>query len=250
MSTAGAFETRPGDGRGAEAGNVNKVNVGEAERLASQIGGGVLVAAGLGRGGLGGLALAGLGGALFYRGMTGHCALYETVGANTAEAQKGTPPHAPMRSDEAVTVARAPQDLYDFWRNHENMTRFMAGVKSVTSEDGIHSHWVMEGPAGWTLEWDSEIHTDEPGRMFSWQSTGGDLQTAGSVRFEPAAGDRGTVVRLEQMFNPPLGAVGAGAAKLLGHSPSGVSRQTLRRFKQLMETGEVATTEGQPRGPR
>ncbi len=251
MTTARAFETRPRSAWAGEPESEGKsINVGEAERLASKIGGGVLLAAGLSRGGLGGLTLAGLGGVLFYRGMTGHCDLYEAIGANTAEDEAGTPPHAPVRADENITINRTPEDLYRSWRDHETLSRFLPEVFAVTSTDGVHSHWAMEGPLGWTLEWDSEVVNDEPGRLISWQSTGGDIQTAGTVRFAPAMGDRGTEVRLEQMFNPPLGAVGAGISKLMGMSPSGLSRQTLRRFKQLMEAGEVATIEGQPQGPR
>lgn len=252
MSTARAFETRPQSLWATESPSTDasQVNVGQSERLASKIGGGVLVAAGLSRGGLSGLALAGLGGALFYRGMTGHCSLYETLGASTAEGEPGTPPHAPGRADEAVTINRSPDELYRVWRDHGRMNEFLADPLSVTSTDGNTSRWTMQTPLGWPLQWDSEIVTDEPGRVISWQSTGGDLQTAGSVRFSPAPGNRGTVVRLEQMFNPPLGAVAVGLSKLMGQSPSGLSRQSLRRFKQLMETGEVTTTEGQPHGPR
>lgn len=231
------------------------VNVGQSERLASDIGGGVLIAAGLWRGGLSGLALAGLGGMLLVRGMTGHCALYQAIGANTAEGEDqedatpyGVEARAGVRAEEAITVNRPAEELYRFWRDHNNLPKFMPHVESVASEDGNHAHWILRTPLGMALEWDTAIHTDEPGRMFSWASTDGQLATAGSVHFDPAPGDRGTVARLNLKFDPPLGRVGIGLAKLLGMSPSGLTRETLWRFKQLMETGEIPTVTGQASG--
>jgi uncharacterized membrane protein len=253
MITASEVRSRQAASRdwGEEASGVGgAVNVGEAERLASNVGGGLLVAAGLWKGGLGGLALAGLGGMFLYRGATGHCPLYQAIGADTAHGHDayGAPSKAGVRVEEVMTVNRPAEELYRFWRDHANLPKFMPHVESVTTTDGAHSHWTMSTPLGMTLEWDAAIHTDEPPRMFSWASTGGQLGTAGSVHFEPAPGGRGTVVRLNQKYDPPLGRVGVGLAKLLGMSPGGMARETLRRFKRLTETGELPTIEGQPSG--
>jgi uncharacterized membrane protein len=228
-----------------------EVNVGESERLASNIGGGVLIAAGLWRGGLGGLTLAGLGGLLLYRGATGRCPLYQAIGADTARedaTEYGVAAQAGVRVEESITISRPARELYDFWRDHANLPKFMPNIESVTSPDDAHSHWTMSTPLGLTLEWDAAIHTDEPGRMFSWASTGGQMGTAGSVHFDPAPADRGTVVRLNQKYDPPMGQIGVGLARLMGMSPAGMTRETLRRFKQLMETGEIPTIAGQPSG--
>lgn len=235
------------------------VNVGQPERLASNLGGGALIAAGLWRGGLGGLTMAGLGGLLLARGLTGHCGLYQALGVNTAEGevesgdQEDATPYgveagAGVRAEEVITVNRAADELYRFWRDPDHLSKFIPHVESVTSNDGDQMHWVIRTPFGKAMEWDTKIHTDEPGRMFSWASTDGQLATAGSVHFDPAPGNRGTVVRLNLKFDPPMGKLGIGLASLFGMSPSGLTREALQRFKQLVETGEIATTAGQPSG--
>lgn len=249
MTTASEIQARQATLRSlGEPGRA--VNVGDAERLASNVGGGVLVAAGLWRGGLAGLALAGLGGLLVYRGTSGNCPLYQALGTDTAHEHDpyGVDALAGVRVEQATTINKPAQELYDFWRDHANLPKFIPHIESVTTPDGAHSHWTMSTPLGMTLEWDAAIHTDEPGRMFSWASTGGQLATAGSVHFEPAPGGRGTVVRLNQKYDPPLGQIGVGLAKLLGMSPASLTRETLRRFRQLTETGEIPTTTGQPTG--
>jgi uncharacterized membrane protein len=110
---------------------------------------------------------------------------------------------------------------------------------------------VAEGPAGTRLEWDAEIVEDRPGTLIAWRSReGAQVPNAGGVRFEPAPGGRGTRVTAELTYQPPGGHAGALVAKVLGRDPALQLREALRRFKQLMETGEIATTEGQPSGRR
>lgn len=249
MTTAAEIRARQELARAVEG--QRGVNVGDSERLASNVGAGVLIAAGLWRGGLGGLTLAGLGGMLLYRGVTGHCPLYDALGADTAQddaTDYGVAARAGVRVEESIIIDRPAAELYAFWRDHANLPKFMPHIESVTAPDAAHSHWTMRTPLGLDLEWDAAIHTDEPGRMFSWASNGGQLATAGSVHFDPAPGGRGTVVRLNQKYDPPMGTLGVGLARLLGMSPASLTRETLRRFKRLMETGEIPTTEGQPSG--
>lgn len=230
------------------------VNVGEVERMASKVGGGTLVAVGLMRGGLSGLTMAALGGALIYRGVTGHCSLYQAIGADTTENdQPGVPAQEGVRVEEAVTINRPADDLYRFWRDYANLPKFMRQIASVTAIDGDpdRSHWVANSPVGGTVEWDAEIIGDEPGRLIAWQSVAGaDLETAGSVHFDPAPGGRGTEVRVNQKINPPGGQLGVIASKVFGADPASETRENLRRFKQLMETGEIPTVQGQPTGRR
>jgi uncharacterized membrane protein len=222
------------------------VNVGDAERLACNIGGGVLVAAGLLRGGLKGLVMAGLGGALVYRGVTGHCACYNAMGLNTAE---GRGPMASLTSGEGVRVEevayiqRTPEELFRFWRDYGNLPRFMPDVESVTPRgDDKHSHWVVRGPLGLVFEWDAEIHNETPGEMIAWRSLpGGDVATAGSVHFTPAMGGRGTEVRVNERFSLPGGQLGAAVARFLGADPASRTRANLRRFKELMEASHAGT---------
>jgi uncharacterized membrane protein len=240
-----------------EGGGGPITNVGSQERLVSQVGGGVLVAVGLLRGGVKGLALAGLGGALLYRGSTGHCHLYEALGASTADDGRGAmgsvPARAGVRVEEAITIDRPADELYRYWRDYANMPRFMDHVESVTpvaGSDGKRSHWVLKGPLGVRVEYDAEIHNETPGELIAWRSLdGGDLDTAGSIRFTAAPGGRGTEVRVNQKFHPPGGKLGVAAASLLGRGPETLTRESLRRLKQLMEAGEVPTVAGQPSGP-
>ncbi|MBX6316485.1 MAG: SRPBCC family protein [Isosphaeraceae bacterium] len=230
------------------------VNVGDTERLLSQLGGGLLLGLGLWRSGVRGLVMAGLGGALLYRGVTGHCPLYQALGASTAYEPgpaDSVAARAGVRIEEVVTIDRPPEEVYRFFRDYANLPRFMKEVESVTpaGDDGRRSHWIVRGPLGTKLEWDAEIHTEEPGRLFSWRSLeGGDIDTAGSIHFDPAPGGRGTEVRINQKFDPPGGKLGLAVAKILGFDPRRQTRENLRRLKQLLEAGEIATTEGQPSG--
>jgi len=225
------------------------VNVGQAERLASQVGGGVLMAAGLLRGGWKGLVAAGLGGALLYRGATGHCSLYQALGASTADDERGpadsVPAQAGVRVEEAVTIDRPAEELFRFWRDDANKTKFMGDIESVTPLGDDRSRWVMRAPLGVKLQWDAEVYNETPNEMIAWRSLeGGDIDTAGSVHFTAAPGGRGTEVRLNQKFNPPGGKLGVAVAKLMGHDPASVTRENLRRLKQIMETGSVVTSGG------
>ena len=122
---------------------------------------------------------------------------------------------------------------------------------AVTQLDERRSHWVARAPAGRMVEWDAEIINEIPNELIGWRTLdGADVISAGSVRFKPAPGDRGTEVRVRLQYLPPAGKLGARLAWLLGHEPSQTIQEDLRHFKQLMEAGEVPTTEGQPRGGR
>jgi uncharacterized membrane protein len=230
-------------------------NVGEAERLASKVGGGVLVGVGLTHGGWSGVMMAALGAALWHRGSTGHCHLYQAIGADTTGhdehgSHDSVPALAGTHVVESMTIGRSADDLFRFWRDYANLPRFMSDIESVTPTDpsGMKSHWVAKGLMGKVVEWDAEIHNETPGELIAWRSTGGDLQTAGSVHFQTAPGGQGTEVRVEQKINPPGGNLGVAVAKLLGHGFAAVTKENLRRLKQIMEAGEVATVSGQTSG--
>lgn len=148
-----------------------------------------------------------------------------------------------------VTINRPAEEIYRFWRKLDNLPQFMSHLKSVTVTDDSHSHWVAKGPAGADVEWDAEIIADTPNELIAWRSLpGATVDNAGTVRFEPAAGGRGTVVRVALKYDPPAGALGATIAKLLGEAPEKQIPVDLRRIKQLLETGEIARTEGQSSG--
>ncbi|GAA4568623.1 SRPBCC family protein [Planotetraspora kaengkrachanensis] len=150
----------------------------------------------------------------------------------------------------AITVKRPREEVYRFWHDFENFPRFMAHVDSVRMSDG-QTHWRVRGPATKAVEWDAEIIDDRPGELIAWRSTGGSLvPNSGVVRFTDAPGGRGTEVRVQLCYHMPAGRLGGALAKLTGEHPEQQVRDDLRRFKQVMETGEVVRSEGSPEGTR
>lgn len=231
------------------------INVARRERTISLAAGAAMIGLGLLRGRLSGLALAGLGAFVLKRGIDGHCMAYEALGINTAEDDQPDPTalyERGVKIQEAVTVNRPAQELYDYWHNFENHPRFMPNVESVRADDGMRSLWRIKGPAGVIVEYEAETINDEPGRLIAWRSVGGaDIQHAGSVRFLDAPAGRGTEVHFNVEYLPPAGYVGKFGAKLLrliGKAPRNDVREGLRNFKRLMETGELPKADGQARG--
>jgi uncharacterized membrane protein len=150
----------------------------------------------------------------------------------------------------AVTVNQPPEVLYDFWRHFENLPRFMRNVVSIQARDSKTSQWIVNSPTGGELKWEAEIIQDKANELIGWRSLpGADLENAGTVRFEAAPGGRGTEVRVQIEYVPPAGVLGATISKLFGWDPVMQMEDDLWRFKALMETGELPTTEGQPTGP-
>lgn len=156
-----------------------------------------------------------------------------------------------LRVSQSIAIDRPVEELYRFWRNLENLPQFMHHVESIKVIDGTRSHWKVKGPAGTHVEWDAEIVNERPNELIAWQSVAGaDVDHSGAVRFEPAHNRRSTVLHVDLRYDPPAGAGGAAIAKLFGKAPDQQIRQELRRFKQLLETGEIATVAGQPSGQR
>ncbi len=159
--------------------------------------------------------------------------------------------HGDTLVGRSVTISRPHQDLYAFWRNFSKLPLFMSNVRTVTVLDATHSHWVIEGPAGQAIEWDSEIIEDERGRRIAWRSLeGASVRNSGQVEFLDSPDNRGTVVRATLTYDPPAGGVGKIIAKLFQKEPKIQARQDLRRFKQLMETGEISTAQPPDAAPR
>ena len=141
---------------------------------------------------------------------------------------------------KTVTIDRSAEDLYTFWRDFTNLSRFMTEIKSVEVANDRHSHWTVRGPGGAPVEWDAEITDDIPNRRIAWRTTEqASIDHSGSVEFFPATGQRGTIVKVVMEYNMPAGMIGAALAKVLGHEPGQMVMSNLRRFKQIMETGEV-----------
>jgi uncharacterized membrane protein len=146
---------------------------------------------------------------------------------------------------KSLIINRSPEEIYEFWRDFENLPAFMRHLQSVRVMDDGRSHWVASGPAGTSVEWDAEIIEDRPNELIAWRSLeGADVENSGSVRFERAPGNRGTIVRVEIKYKPPGGVIGEWLAKLMGSDPEHQSLEALRCLKQLMETGEVILSDG------
>lgn len=214
---------------------------GDLERWASLIGGGALVLTGLQQRSLHGILMAIAGGGLVYQGTQGNSTLKQVEDAVGLD-------HA-IRVEKTVTINRPASELYGFWRDFENLPRFMKHIRSVQNLDAQRSHWVANAPLNQTVEWDAVIVNDEPDHLIAWASAeNSDIENSGFVRFQPVAGDRGTEVKVVMEYQPPGGVLAAAIAKLFGEEPEQQIGDELNRFKQLMEAGEIATTEGQSRG--
>lgn len=151
--------------------------------------------------------------------------------------------------ETSITVDKSPAELYAFWRDFKNLPLFMRNLESVEELDQNRSHWVAKTPAGVRVEWDAEIFNEKENELIAWRSLeSADVVNAGTVRFQPAPGNRGTYVRVTVNYNPPAGALGEALAQILGAEPSQLIKEDLRRLKQLLETGEIATIAGQSSG--
>jgi uncharacterized membrane protein len=235
-----------------------EVNVGDAERLLSVLGGAALALMAARRRGAAGAALALVGGTLLHRGTTGRCVVYGALGLDTSDGEHGMLErrHGPAavldaakatRVERSVTIQRDAGELYAFWRRLDNLPRVMRHLDRVTELSPTRSRWRAKAPAGQRVEWEAEIINDIPGELISWRSVEeATVPNAGSVHFTPATGGRGTVVRVVLEYEPPVGPLGALAARVVHEEPDTQVREDLRRFKRMMEAGEAPTTEGQP----
>lgn len=203
-----------------------------------------MITAGLVRRSPGGALLALAGGAIAYGSATGQLPLPGWVRSRLpVRGERG------LVVDRAFTILRPIEDVYGYWRDFERLPSFMPYLRSVTTTDGGRSHWVANGPAGTTVEWDAVILDDRPNELIRWESLpGAQVPNRGVVRFDPAPGDRGTEVRVHLEYDPPAGRLGATIAQLLGEGADRQVRESLRRFKSIVESGVAPTNDDQPMG--
>ncbi|MEA5603949.1 SRPBCC family protein [Nostoc sp. UHCC 0252] len=221
--------------------STNQTEASEVERWASLISGGAMVLMGLRQGSLRGALTALAGGGLLYQGATKQSTIQQ--------AQEAIGINKPIKVEKTVTINKPADELYRFWHDFENLPTFMKHLKSVKVHNEKRSHWIANAPLDNTVEWDADILEDRENEFISWASVeGADVDNSGFVRFKKAPGDRGTEVKVVLEYNPPGGALAATVAKLFGEEPEQQIGDELRRFKMLMEAGEIATTEGQPSG--
>jgi uncharacterized membrane protein len=238
-------------------------NVANPERVGSVALGAALIAYGVRRRDRAGVIAALVGGALVHRGATGNCMVYRAMGVSTGSADAVLIPPSHRRDvtslaatvnarkaikvERAVTIDAPRSRLYAFWRDFANLPRFMEHLVAVRVESPLRSHWTAKGPAGSLVEWDADIVNDVPDSIIAWKSVGrADVPNAGSVHFNDAPGGRGTIVKVEVDYEPPAGRIGALVARLFGENPDRQIREDLRKFKQLIETGEITTSARRP----
>ena len=230
------------------------VNIDEGERWASMIGGTLLLVFGISRGGRAGALAALGGGALIYRAARGHSHLYEALGLDDEQ-----PTHVARVTSlvtrrgitvrRSVSINKPVEEVYAFWRDFENLPRFMRHLESVTCNGTRRSHWVARAPAGRRVAWDAEVVDERLNELIAWRSLeDADVRNAGTVEFARGSGGRGSTIRVSLTYAPPGGKVAAVIAKLFGEEPGQQVHDDLRRLKQLMEAGELPTVDGQPRG--
>jgi uncharacterized membrane protein len=150
-----------------------------------------------------------------------------------------------VQIEKAVTVNRSIDEVYAYWRNLENLPSFMRHLESVKVLGGRRSRWRAAAPAGMSVEWEAEVVQDRENEWIAWRSIeGSGIENSGSVRFSPAPGGRGTEVRVQLQYRPPAGSVGRAVARMFGEEPEQQITEDLRRFKQLLETGEIPVSDG------
>ncbi|AFY93512.1 SRPBCC family protein [Chamaesiphon minutus] len=217
--------------------------ISDTERWGTLITGGAMVLAGLSQRSLRGALMAVAGGTLAYHGATSDKSLQEKVTEATG-IDKG------LRVEKTVTIQnKSIEELYQYWHNFENLPTFMKHLKSVTVLNETRSHWIANAPLGNSVEWDADIITDTPNRLISWASIpGANVENSGFVRFTPAPPGRGVEVKVVLEYSVPGGALTAAIASVFGENPEQQIGDDLRRFKMLMETGELAISEGQSSG--
>jgi len=155
-----------------------------------------------------------------------------------------------VRVDRSITIARPQAEVFRFWRDFENLPRFMTYLQKVEVTGPYRTRWTAKA-LGVPVSWEAEVFMERQPELIAWRSLeGSTVDTAGSVHFTQALGGRGTEVHVELKYDPPGGQAGSALAWLTGQSPAGMINEDLRRLKQLLEAGENPTTEGQPSGPR
>jgi len=177
-----------------------------------------------------------------------HDARHEHLRADSAAAGDTVSQHA-IHVEQSYTINKPPEELFKFWRNFENLPKFMFYLDEVRITGEKTSHWVAKGPAGKRVQWDAEIINEVPGQLIAWRSLpGATVDNTGSIRFLTGQNGKGSDVRVVIDYLPPAGQIGATISKIFGRDVKTEVQEDLRRFKQLMETGEVPTTDGQTVG--
>jgi uncharacterized membrane protein len=224
------------------------INVSLSERIGSVVAGTFLLGLALRHRSVAGVVSAVVGLSLVKRGATGRCSVYKNLDINTARPRR-------RRSDNfvhgSVTIKRSADELYHQWRDPGNFSKIFDHFARITVTSNESSHWVIGAPLNKKIEWDAWITEERPSEVIKWKSSDdSDLPNGGQLRFRPAPGDKGTELILELHFSPPGGKLGKRLADILGVVPRSIAQQALRRFKSLIEAGEIPRADYQPEARR
>jgi uncharacterized membrane protein len=234
-----------------------RTNVGSLERWGSVAVGSALIAYGLTRRSRSRAGVVAAGSGLLYRGATGHCPVYSGLGVSTATRDYDTRTALSgargFHVHESIRLEKPIEEVYRFWRQLENLPRFMSHLERVVDLGNGRSRWTTKAPAGSTVEWNAEIINEVENKVIGWRSLpDSDVVTAGAVNFDRARGGRSTQVTVHLQYAPPGGRLGKMVAEIFGDEPAQAIREDLRRLKWLLEAGEIprATMEQSPGGWR
>lgn len=226
-------------------GGTNRINVGKTERILSLAGGTLLSMLAFKRPAPAGLPMLFSGAYLLYRGVSGNCLVNSMLSRDTSH-RMGTS----IDVVRTVTIKKPLEQVYAYWRQLENLPVFMTHLSNVKQLDDKRSHWEVNFPeTGLHLHWDAILVEEEINHLLSWRSVpGASIDNSGEVRFRRAPGDKGTEVQVALTYRPPLGEIGESIGKFLNPVFAVMVKEDVRRFKQLLETGELPTSEAQPTG--
>jgi len=225
----------------------DRMNVGALERWGSAAIGAALIAYGFRRARFR-FAPAAAGAALLYRGTTGHWPIYKRMGMNRNDTRFALSGPRGFLAHESIRIDQPVEEVYRFWRNLENLPKFMTHLEQVIDLRNGRSHWVAKGPAGIPVEWDAEIINEVPNKVIGWRSLpSSDLVTAGSVNFDGSGDRRSTLVTVRLQYAPPGGRLGKLVAQLFGDDPSQAIAEDLRRLKRLLDGRDTPRSGDAPR---
>lgn len=223
------------------------INTGTGERAVSVIGGAALLYFGFQRLSIKNVLMAITGFALLRRGITGHCEVNEAIGRNTA-AHEGSP----VLVKRSITINKPREEVYAFWRKLENLPRFMKHITEVDQldDEGKRYHWQMEAPKlGKKVDWEAEIVDEIPNERILYRTyNGSDVGQAGEITFKDGPQGEGTEMQATIKYYPPQGAMGSAIAKMINALIENVVHEDMRRFKYLLETGQMPSGKGTSSG--
>ena len=229
----------------------HRPSISALERVAALTTATAVVAYGLSRRSLPGVCLAAAATPIAYRGLAGDWPRTRNGHSARATTRAALGGKRGVHVRESVRLEKPIDEVYRFWRNLENLSRFMNYLEEVRDLGNGRSRWVAKGPAGTRVEWEAEIINEIENKLIGWQSLpGGDVITAGSVNFDTARNGRSTQVSVHFQYEPPAGRAGSLLAMVFGREPSQTVREDLRRLRQLLEAGEFPHATAKNRGKR